>query len=147
MEYWKYKATDKLKDFPLQQVALQNLPEEIKKLELEAYSIKSATGDGTPVKGGGSRREDRLLSNIVMREELKAMLQRAKLSVSMVKRGLDALPEEDRHILDVMYITQEKDRVDRLLNELGLVEESSLYKRVNKILHRFTIAMYGATES
>lgn len=147
MEDWKYKAIDKLRDYPLQKSALLNLPEEIARLESEACSIKSATGDGTPVKGGGSGREERLLSNIVKREEHKAMLRRAKLAVSMVDRGLDALSAEEKHILDVMYIVGEKGKVERLLDELGLQEESSLYKRVNKVLQRFTVAMYGATEN
>lgn len=147
MEYWKYKAIDKLKDYSAQKAALQNLPEEIARLESEACSIKSATGDGTPVKGGGSVREDRLLSNIVKREEHKAMLHRATLAVRQVERGLNVLTGEERHLLDVMYIINEKGRADRLMVELGLAEESSLYKRVNKALQRFTIAMYGATEN
>lgn len=147
MEYWKFKAKDKLEDYLRQKTALQNLPEEIKRLELEACSIKSATADGTPVKGGGSGREDRLLSNIVKREEHKLMLQRAKLAVSMVDRGLAALDKDERHILDVMYIVREKGYVDRLMNEYNLAEESSLYKKANKALMHFTIAMYGATEN
>ncbi len=147
MEYWKYKAIDKLKDYSAQKAALQNLPEEIARLESEACSIKSATGDGTPVKGGGSGREDRLLSNIVKREEHKAMLHRVTLAVRQVERGLNVLTGEERHLLDVMYIINEKGRADRLMEELGLAEESSLYKRVNKALLRFTIAMYGATEN
>lgn len=147
MEYWKYKAIDKLKDYSLQQAALQNLPEEIARLESEACSIKSATADGTAVKGGGSGREERLLSNIVKREEHKAMLKRAKLAVTMVDRGLAVLSQEERHILDVMYIIHEKGYVNRLMDEFNLQEESSLYKRANKALQRFTIAMYGATES
>ena len=147
MEYWKYKAIDKLRDYPLQKSALQNLAEEIERLESEAYSIKSATGDGTPVKGGGSGREERLLSNIVKREEHKAMQHRAKLAVQMVDRGLAALSAEEKHMLEVMYIVGERGRVERLLGELDLQEESSLYKRINKALHRFTVTMYGATES
>ena len=147
MEYWKHKAMDKLRDYPLQKNALQNLSEEIERLESEAYSIKSATGDGTPVIGGGSGREERLLSNIVKREEHKAMLHRAKLAVQMVDRGLASLSDDEKHMLEVMYIVSERGRVERLLNEFGLQEESSLYKRINKALHRFTIAMYGATES
>ncbi|MBQ7767569.1 MAG: hypothetical protein IJ403_01650 [Oscillospiraceae bacterium] len=147
MEYWKYKAIDKLRDYPLQKSALQNLAEELERLESEAYSIKSATGDGTPVKGGGSGREERLLSNIVKREEHKAMRHRAKLAVQMVDRGLAALSDEEKHMLEVMYIVGEQGRVERLLGELDLQEESSLYKRINKALHRFTVAMYGATES
>ena len=147
MEYWKYKAIDKLKDYSAQKAALQNLPEEIARLESEARSIKGATADGTPVKGGGSGREDRLLTNIVKKEEHKAMLRRAKLAVGMVDRGLSVLSEDERLILDRMYIFREKGCVDRLMDEFGLQEESSLYKRANKALQHFTIAMYGATES
>lgn len=147
MEYWKYKAIDKLKDYKAQKASLSNLQEEIARLESEACSIKSATADDTPVKCGGSGREDRLLSNIVKREEHKAMLRRAELAVGMVDRGLSVLNQEERHILDVMYIIREKGYVDRLMAEFNLQEESSLYKRANKALQRFTIAMYGATES
>lgn len=147
MEYWKYKAIDKLKDYTAQKAALQNLPEEIKRLESEACSIKSATADGTPVKGGGSGREDRLLSNIVKREEHKAMLKRAQLAVSMVDRGLAVLSQEERHILDVMYIVREKGYIARLMQDYGLADERSVYKKADKALLHFTISMYGATES
>lgn len=147
MEYWKYKAIDKLKDYTAQKASLQNIPEEISRLESEACSIKSATSDGTPVKGGGSGREDRLLSNIVRRGELNQMLIRAKMSVAIIERGLSVLNQEERHILDAMYIIREKGYVGRLMDEYGLVEESSLYKKANKALLHFTIAMYGGTES
>ena len=147
MEYWKYRAINRLKGYSAQKVSLENIPEEIGRLKSEAYSIKSATGDGPPVKGSGSRREDRLLSDIVKRKELEMLLERAKLAVSIVDRGLSVLSQDERHILDVMYIMRSKGYVDRLMGEFGLAEESSLYKKANKALLRFTIAMYGATES
>ena len=147
MEYWKFKAIDRLKDYTAQKSSIENLTEEIVRLESEAYSIKSATSDGTPVKGGGSGREDRLLSNIVQREEYKLMQDRAKLYVSMVDRGLSVLSAEEKNLLDKMYIIREKGAVERLMHELGLLETSSLYKRINKALQRFTIALYGCTES
>lgn len=147
MEYWKYRAIDKLKDYTAQKASLSNIPEEIARLESESCSIKSATADGTPVKGGGSGREDRLLTNIVKRGELAMLLDRAKLSVGIVDRGLAVLKEDERRLLEVMYILQEKGAVNRLMNEYGLQEESSLYRRINKALIHFTVAMYGATES
>ena len=147
MEYWKYKAIDKLKDYPAQKASLDNIPEEIKRLRSEAASIKSASGDGTPVKGGGSGREERLLSNIVKREELTMMLDRARLAVAIVDRGLEVLSKDERHILEVMYIYREKGYIERLMSELDLMDERSVYKRADKALIRFTIAMYGATES
>lgn len=146
LEYWKYKAIDKLKDYSLKKVALVNLPEEIRRLEIEAQSIKSATADGTPVKGGGSGREERLISNIVAREEHKAQLSIAKMAVKMVDRGLAVLDPDERHLLDRMYIYRLQGAVSALMDEYGLAEESSLYKKVNKALLRFTMAMYGVTE-
>ena len=147
MEYWKFKAIDKLKDYSAQKTSIVNLTEEISRLEMEAYSIKSSTSDGTPVKGGGNGREERLLSNIVQREEYKLMRDRAKISVSMVDRGLSILNAEEKRLLDRMYISQEKGKIAQLMSEMGLMEPSSLYKRVNKALRRFTIALYGCTES
>lgn len=147
MEYWKYKAIDKLKDYQAQKAALLNIPDEIARLESEARSIHSATADGTPVKGGGSGREDRLLSNIVKREECKAMLERAKYAVRMVDRGLSVLDQDERYILDTMYIMSEKGRISRLAEKYGLEDDRSVYKRADKALRHFTIAMYGATES
>lgn len=147
MEYWKFKAIDKLKCYAAQKASLTSLPDEIARLESEAYSIKSATADGTPVKGGGSGREDRLLSNIVQREEHKAMLERAQKSVSGIERGLAVLDKDERKILERMYINQEIGAVQRLMDEYGLLETSGMYKRINKALLHFTVAMYGATES
>lgn len=147
MEYWKFKAIDKLKGYSAQKASLTSLPDEIARLESEAYSIKSATADGTPVKGGGSGREDRLLSNIVQREEHKAMLERAQKSVAGIERGLAVLDKDERKILERVYINQEVGAVQRLMDEYGLVETSGMYKRINKALLRFTVAMYGATES
>lgn len=147
MEYWKFKAIDKLRGYSAQKAATANLPDEIARLESEAYSIKSATADGTPVKGGGSGREDRLLSNIVQREEHKQMLERAQKSVGAIERGLAVLDKDECKILERVYINQEVGAVQRLMEEYGLVETSGMYKRINKALLHFTVAMYGATES
>lgn len=147
MEYWKYKAIDKLRNYLAQKASLESLAEEISQLESEAYSIKSATSDGSAVKGGGSRREDRLLSNIVQREEHRLMLERARMSVCGIERGLSVLDKDERHILERVYINSEAKAVERLVAEYGLVEPSGMYKRINKALLRFTVAMYGGTES
>ena len=147
MEYWKFKAIDKLRGYTAQKASLNTLPEEIARLESEAYSIKSATSDGTPVKGGGSGREDRLLSNIVQREEHRMMLERAQKSVCGIERGLSVLDKDERRILERMYIFPEVGAVQRIMDEYNLGETSSVYRRVNKALMRFTVAMYGGTES
>ena len=143
---WKFEAIDKLKGYEAHKRALESISEEIIRLE-EAYTaIRGAATDGTPVSGGGSTREDALLSNIAHREELKSALRQAKSWVDIVDGGLAVLDEEDRLVLDRFYIHRAKDNVDRLCAELG-VEQSSVYRRRDAALRLFTIALYGCVEN
>lgn len=147
MEDWKFKAKDKLRDYSAQLNAVATLPLELKRLESEYTSIKAANTDVTPVQGGGTTQEDRALSNIVRRQEIEAMLYRAKKSVAFVEAALARLSEEERLVLELMYINRQRGAVGRLREELHLEDERSVYKRADKALNRLTIAMYGATES
>lgn len=139
---WKEEATQKLRQYNAMKLALQNLPEELKRLEQAASSIRSARIDGTPVKGGSNRREDMLLSNMVHREELANTLSQAKLWVSATDRALGALTPEEKLILYRMYMYPERNALDRLCQELDL-EQSSIYRRRDQALNRFVTAYYG----
>ncbi len=75
---WKYEAIEKLRQYEAKKQALTSIPTEIARLESSMRSIRSATTDGTPVQGGGSAREDMMLSNIVHREELGRRWKRRK---------------------------------------------------------------------
>ena len=142
---WKSEAIEKLRQYEAKKRSLQNIPEEIRRLESAMKSIRSATADGTPVSGGGSGREDMMLSNIVHREELERSLDQAKKWVAFVDAGLEILTEEERLILDRFYINPAKGNVDRLCGELG-IEQSSVYRRRDKAVHRFTVCLYGCCE-
>lgn len=147
MEYWKKRAIDRLRDYRGQVIAVDNIRDQIKALESEATSIHSSTKDSTPVKGGGSTREDRMLSNIVMRDELKANYYRTTKYVQCVKRGLSVLDKDDLDLVERAYINGERGYAERIAEELGLEDVRSVYKRLDKALYRLTIAMYGVTES
>ena len=142
---WKFEAIEKLKQYEAKKQSLTSIPEEIARLESAMQSIRSATADGTPVKGGGSGREDMMLSNIVHREELERSLEQAQKWVALVDAGLEILNEEERLILDRFYIHPERGNVDRLCGELG-VEKSQVYARKDSALHHFTISLYGCSE-
>ena len=87
-----------------------------------------------------------LLSNIVHREELQRRLSDAQRWVDIVDGGLAVLSDEDRLVLDRFYIHPMRGNVERLCNELGLEDERSVYKRKDKALRRFTVALYGICE-
>lgn len=143
---WKREAIDKLKNYEAHREALKNIPMEIKRLESACAGIRSATTDGTPVSEGSSTREDFLLSNIVHRDELKRRLKEARLWVTQVDNALAALDDEERLVLDKFYIHQSKGVVDDLCGQLN-IERATAYRRRDSALRRFTIALYGITDS
>ena len=143
---WKFEAIEKLKEYAARRNAITSIPEEIKRLEEEARRIRSAATDATPVKGGGSTREDMLLDSIVHREELQRRLSDARRWVDIVDGGLAVLSDEDRLVLDRFYIHPMRGNAERLRDELGLEDERSVYKRKDKALRRFTLSLYGTCE-
>lgn len=143
---WKYEAIDKLKNYDARKRAAVNILEEIRRLKHKSSSIRSASADGTPVKGGGSGREDMLLSRMVEVAELENRLRAVKWWLSPVERALECLTEEERLVLDRFYIHPMKGSADRLCDELNL-ERTAIYRRKDDALRHFTIALYGATES
>lgn len=143
---WKSEALEKLKDYEAKKQCLASIPEEIRQLKEQYGAIRSSTSDGTPVSGGGSGREDMLLSNIVKREELTRAYRQAARWVKLVDAGLEILSQEERLILERFYIHPAKGNVDRLCEELG-VEKSEVYRRKDVALRRFTLCLYGATEN
>lgn len=143
---WKNEATEKLRNYTAMQLAARNIPEEIRMLELASTAIRSSRADGSPAKGGGNKREEMLLNNIVKRQELSYALDQAKLWLATCDRALRVLSSEERLILEKMFICPEAGCVQRLCEDLG-VEQSSVYRKRDRALERFTRSLYGALES
>ena len=143
---WKNEAMDKLRRYQAMRCAMENIPEELRRLRADATAIRSSSADTVHVKGGGGRREDALINNMVEQQELTQSLRQVQRWVRTVDQGLDALPNDERAILQRMYLFPEKCAVEQLCNDLGL-EQSSVYRKRDQALHRFTIAMYGFPET
>ena len=60
--------------------------------------------------------------------------------------ALAVLDEEERHILDRFYIHRANGNVERLCDELH-VEVATVYRRRDKALRHFTLALYGVVET
>ena len=140
---WKSEAIDKLKLYNAKKAAIENIALEIRCLEADFASIRSARTDATPVQGGGSTREDMLLSNIAKREELARQLEIVQAWVAMVDAGLALLPDSDRKILDRFYINRNPGHVERLSTELN-VDRKTVYYRKGRALRHFAVALYGS---
>lgn len=143
---WKREAIDKLKNYEAHKQALENIPREIKRLESAYTGLRSASTENAPVSGGGGTREDCVLSNIVLRDELKRRLKEARLWTAQVAKALAVLGEEETLVLDRFYIHRAKGAVEALCESLSL-EKSAVYDRRDKALRHFTLALYGVTET
>ncbi len=141
-DLWRMDALNELQAYNARRQALENIPGRIAELEEALAAIRSSTSDGSPVKGGGSGREDALLNNIVARDRLKVSLERTRAEVERTERGLKALNDDDRRILECFYVSPRKGAASQLADELRL-EEKTVYNRRNNALHLFQIAMSG----
>lgn len=142
---WKNEATEKLRRYHAMQLATLNIPSEIQRLKLDARKIRSAKTDATPVSGGGNGREEALLNNLVRRQELENVLQQSQLWLKTTERALSVLDPDEKQILHRLLIYPEKHAVERLSLELG-IEQSSIYRKRDEALRRFTLAYYGTCE-
>ena len=143
---WKQEAIEKLRQYTVKLAALEEIPEDILNLESAVYSAHGARTDKISVKNSGTLGEDALINNIVKREELTIALEQTQKWVVRVERGLAALAEEEKLILQMLYIRPLKGNVDRLCEKL-CVEQASIYRKRDKALRRFTLALYGCLET
>lgn len=142
---WKNEAMDKLRQYDAMRLAVMNIPQEVKRLEAAATAIRGARMDGNAVQSGVSRREEAILDNMMSRQELLWRLEQAENWLSCMDRALSALSGEEKLVLQRFYISPEKGSVERLCSELGL-ESSSVYRKRDKALRHFTVALYGSAE-
>lgn len=142
---WKDEAVEKLKRYGAMQKALENIPEEIHRLETDATALRSPSAETVSVKGGG-RREDALINNLAERQELEWTFKQVQQWLVITDRGLAALTPEERLVLQRMYLYPEKGAIDRLCTELG-VEQATVYRKRDKALRQFTVALYGFLET
>ena len=126
---WKSEAVSKLRRLDMMLQAAKNLPEELARLEAAAVTL------------GEDR--DALLSNRVQRKETEAVFHQVRAWIDTVNRAMSALSAEEKLVLHRLYICPERGGIDRLCEELG-VEQTSIYRRRNAALRKFTIAMYGS---
>ena len=145
MADWEKHSIDDLREYGALKESLGTLPEEIRALEEDMQLVKGTRYDKTPVEGGASGYEERLINYIDRKGRLEQNLDLAQAKVERIKRGLSVLTENERLVLTRFYIHREPRYLDRLCGELGY-EKTAVYGLKNRALKRFTLAMYGVVD-
>lgn len=141
---WQEFAIDELKKHLSRQVARLNLEDRIGELNAQAVSL-GGNSNSVPTSGDHSKIEDKWLNIVVQRDKLKENLKDVEQALIRVDRGLQALDERERKILNGFYIHRTAGYIDRLCDELHY-EKSMIYRIKDEALYKFTIAMYGKVD-
>lgn len=145
MADWEKHSIEDLREYRAVKESLGTLPEEIRALEEDMQLVKGTRYDKTPVEGGASGYEERLINYIDRKGRLERNLAYAKAKVEIIERGLSVLTDNERLVLTRFYIHREPRYLDRLCGELGY-EKTAVYGLKNRALKRFTLAMYGVVD-
>lgn len=142
---WRKAAAADLREYRYIRDSIDNLRGQIEELERQAHTLKGTAYDRTPVKGGTSGWEDRLIGNIDRRGRLGENLRAVQAKVARIERGLAALTDRERRVLDGFYVDRRGQHVERLCEELGY-EERNIYNIKDEALKKFTLSMYGIVD-
>lgn len=118
---WKAEAKQRLKSYESWKLALQTIPDELKRLQWEPETLEQ----------------------LVLSQNLQRNLQQAQMCVFCVDRALQRLTPEQRQLLQGFYIHPKWGIANKLLMELG-ISKSTLYRKKDEALKCFAQAFYGA---
>lgn len=139
-------AIERLQDYTLMKQAVVNTRLEIKALESEMASIRSAGINDGSHSGDVKSMEDKLVSIILRIRELERSYARAKSRVEAVDNALSTLQQQEKLILYRLYIAHEKGAPTQLCEDMDC-EMASVYRRRNKALKSFIKALFGCLDT
>lgn len=141
-ELWKMKCKADLFNLRKNEAAILSIPEEINMERDRMTSIKSASTGTAPVQGGGTSYEERMNNSICMIDLLSDNLRFAEAEVRLTKKALATLTDEERRVLEVLYIDKQKNGVQRLREEFGC-DERTIWRKASRALDGYNTARHG----
>jgi len=141
MNHKKWLIED-LRDLERLRFSIPQMEAELATLEAERTAIQATNYDKIPGGSGGNAQEDRLINALARRDALQADLKATRLHVAALERLLDGLPDDERRIVQVMFIAGEKYAVGRLSEELGY-EAAHIYRLKDRALGHLAQMRWG----
>ena len=133
---WRTDAIDKLQKYEAMRLASVSLTKELSRLEEEAC-LFSQKPPLRPVMGA-----DAILENFSRRQEIKRALRQTKFWVDAVESAMTILDPVEQLVLERLYIFPGIGGLEWLCQELN-IEQATVYRRRNRALQKFTVALFG----
>ena len=132
----RQKAASFLKEYNALHKNEKVVREQIYDTECMLHSLRISNPISAPNKGGGSRYEDFLISQISKKEDLRLRLMIIETRKRYIQRVLEILSKNERRVIERFYLTEEgKNAAESLMEELGF-EKSSIYRLKDSALDK-----------
>lgn len=139
MNYRKWLMED-LQNLERYKFSVLQMQSELETLQATMTSIRATDWDKIP--GGSGTQQDKMLTAIAKKDELSANLEATSRFVEDMERLVSELPDDERRIVERMYIHREKYAVENLTAELGC-ETAHIYRLKNQALLHMAQMRYG----
>lgn len=133
---WKICAEDDLRRYKQMKIGLLNSKDRLRLVSETVRAPKTSFGRKS------RRAESEIISALVEIERLSANISSAERLLAIIERGLDSLSDEERRLLEKFYMSSSPSKMRHLSEEFGY-EPRTLYRKRDRALTNFTIAMYG----
>lgn len=133
---WKICAVEDLRRYKQMKIGIINSKEKLKYVEKTAmrYNLSNVKK--------GLRTDTNIINALVEANRLRQNIAYAESLTKLVERGLKALNEEEKRVVERFYMTSNPLPAKKLSEEFGY-EPRTLYRIRDRALESFTIAMYG----
>ncbi|MBR3847702.1 MAG: hypothetical protein IKM21_00235 [Oscillospiraceae bacterium] len=133
---WRICTEDDLRRYKQMKIGLLNSKERLQLVSETMRSPKTSLGERS------KRAETEFINAMVEMERLSANINSAQKLINIIERGLASLSPEDRKLLEKFYMSSSPSKMRHLSDEFGY-EARTLYRKRERALTNFTIAMYG----
>ncbi len=133
---WKLCAIDDLRRYKQMKIGVLNSKDKLRLISAAASSPRTSLGKRNPINNPS------LINTLVEKEKLSSNIKSTQKLLKIIERGLDSLTDEERALLEKFYMSDCPSNIRHLCEEFGY-EQRSLYRKRDRALARFTLAMYG----
>lgn len=134
-----------LRDYYYKKLGLPDLNKKIENLKENKYSPGGIWSGTDPVKGGGTKQEDKLLEInaklCVYEKNYKENIE----FIDSVEKALESLNELESKIIYEMWISDTRNGLKRLCKELNY-SKSSIYNISDNVLYKMAVLLYGKVD-
>lgn len=132
----------KLTTLPEKQIALKEIAESIRTLELSCEALQASGVEPARISKRPTKAEEAYLDNLCEREQLQKNLEITRREVDQMERMLALLADDERLVLDRFYINRQKNHLRLLCEELAC-EEAQVYEIKSRAAIKLARMLFG----